>query len=328
LVNNTFGQPEYLSDLIGSVLMDQNDALTQPQWVEIRVPVIIDVEYTFAPGSELVFSTIDAKLIVNDPLTPLSDLKFTIKGTHLHGCNNPWDGIKVNSGGRLIFEQNCIEDAYYAISLYNGAKFSIYQNSFKENYVSIFGGNVASNTLVQLLPVEKGISDNVFSGLEELIVPLDNQTRPNTAIQLQSVLELTIGTLGTNYIHDFSNSTIGTGLSVAAGIRIFNSNITIQNTRFENIGLNTITPGGIAISAFNSMGQRRLKITGLGKTNPVATFKNCESSVEAKNGTTLNINECFFDRNIIPIRVIPVTFQHRVLIYQNRFKSYPLILYV
>jgi len=69
-----------VSDLLAMpnpVLLDQNSAIFQPQRVEIRVSLEIDIPYTFAPGSELVFSRNIAGMEVTSDLT--------ITQTHLHG---------------------------------------------------------------------------------------------------------------------------------------------------------------------------------------------------------------------------------------------------
>jgi len=293
---------------------NQHDAQHIAQRWEIRSPINIDVPYTFAEGSELVFATPSGRVQVNSDLT--------VNSSHLHGCEELWNGLNVEENGKLIAYDNCIEDAVVAIRLFSGAEFEIKENSFKRNAFSIFGGreNILDHQEAFITPVGAGISGNDISGADDLIEPFDGFLRPYNAIRLHSVAEITIGGGDEiNIIHDFAHSNPNT-LSPVQALFAFNSNLSVQKTRFYNIGYE-LNSGGYALYSYNEGTQKQLNIFGLGKNNTIPTFQDCQTGIFS-GSNDLTVQNCFFDFGSQHVKVDFTDFPHRFDVSENRFKSY------
>ncbi|MBK6995594.1 MAG: hypothetical protein IPH31_11945 [Lewinellaceae bacterium] len=285
---------------------NQHDAQHIAQRWEIRSPINIDVPYTFAEGSELVFATPSGRVQVNSDLT--------VNSSHLHGCEELWNGLNVEENGKLIAYDNCIEDAVVAIRLFSGAEFEIKENSFKRNAFSIFGGreNILDHQEAFITPVGAGISGNDISGADDLIEPFDGFLRPYNAIRLHSVAEITIGGGDEiNIIHDFAHSNPNT-LSPVQALFAFNSNLSVQKTRFYNIGYE-LNSGGYALYSYNEGTQKQLNIFGLGKNNTIPTFQDCQTGIFS-GSNDLTVQNCFLILEANMSRSISQTF-HTVLMF-------------
>jgi parallel beta-helix repeat protein len=291
-----------------------NDAQHKVQRLEIRAPIRMNVPYTFAAGSELVFATPSARLDIESELT--------INSTHLHGCEELWNGLNVKENGKLLAYSNCIEDARAAIRLFDGSEFEIKENSFRRNAFSIFAGreNIFDLQEAYLTPIGAGISGNDISGAENLIEPFDGFLRPLNAIRLHSVAEISIGGGDEiNIIHDFAHSNNNT-LSPIQALFSFNSNLSIQKTRFYNIGYE-LNSGGYAIYCYNQGTQKQLNVLGLGKNNSIPTFQSCQVGIYSESNA-LTVQNCFFDFGTQHLVVNFTDFPHRFDVSENRFKSF------
>lgn len=301
-------------------------ATNTAQRIEISVPLIVDVPYIFFTGSELVFNSNASQ--DNGRLEVLSTL--TLRGSHLHGCERMWDGIFVNSGASLLAYNNCIEDGRRAIRLLDGARYELVRNSFQRNYVSIFAGNPDLNSTVatNLFSVGNGIIGNDISGLAPMLETVTGATRPGFGIQINQVNEMTIGLIGTNPvtrndIHDFgATSTPGVGSSSGIGISSTNCNLTLNNTRFFNIGEITSIGGGPAIEASSIGMQFALNVNGLGglAASPF-TFQDCETCIRSKDNI-LTVKNSRFERATDHIRMDFPQFPHRFTVTNNYFEQY------
>ncbi|MDO8367639.1 MAG: right-handed parallel beta-helix repeat-containing protein [Saprospiraceae bacterium] len=322
IISGPFGGEVLLSTLISNHTVlphidlndPSNDAQHKAQHLEIRSPLRMNVPYTFAEGSELVCATPSARVHINSDLT--------INSSHLHGCDLRWKGLIVEENGKLLAYNNCIEDAEVAIRLFDGAEFEIKENSFRRNAFSIFGGreNISDLQEAYLTPVGVGISGNDISGADDLIEPFDGFLRPLNAIRLHSVAEITIGGEDEiNSIHDFAHSNPNT-LSPIQALFSFNTNLTVQKTKFYNIGYD-LNSGGYAIYSYNEGSQKQLNVFGLGKNNTTPTFQACQTGIYSEsNGLT--VQNCFFNFGTQHVKLDFTNFPHRFDISQNRFKSY------
>jgi len=236
-----------------------------------------------------------------------------------------WDGIYVRSGAKLTAWQNCIEDGYLAIRLYDESVFEIFQNTFHRNFVAIFGGrHTPSEPLANLYPYGVGISDNDISGADLLLQNVANSNRPVGGIAIQRAAELFIGGQGVNEIHDFSTALNPSPFVFpphARGISSANSNLTVTQTRFYNIGYQTPTAGGTAIDSYNTFTQNNLTVFGLGKESGIPTFQACETGILSQDNY-LTLNSCYFDFGNQHVKLYFPYFPHRFDISQNRFKSF------
>jgi len=321
VISSPSGLPVLLSQLITNHTVLPHidpfaniDAQHIPQRLEISSPVIINVPYTFAPGSELVFTTIAARLEIESDLSVFS--------SHIHGCEVLWKGLVVKGNGKLLAYDNCIEDAESAIRLRDGSAFEIKGNVFSRNAFSIFGGreNIFDVQEAYITPIGVGISGNDFNGADDLIVPFGGFVKPLNAIRLHSVAQITIGGgEDNNIIHDFAHSNPNT-LSPLQSLFSFNTNLTVQKTKFHNIGY-ALNTGGYAIYSYCEGTNKQLNVYGLGKNNVDPTFLNCEIGIFSQSNI-LTVQDCFFNFGSQHIIVWITPFPHQFNISENRFKAF------
>jgi uncharacterized repeat protein (TIGR01451 family) len=130
--------------ILGRLIFDEN--------VEIR-----DANFRMQPCSEIHVNR------VGQGLFPA----LNINTSHLHGCGNMWRGITVNPSCSLMFSENRIEDAEFAIAA-NGELGSILQpltsvtindNHFLRNHIGVF---LQTNNFGRV--AHPPIVNNVFEG--------------------------------------------------------------------------------------------------------------------------------------------------------------------
>ena len=68
----------------------------------------------------------------------LSDNKLVIKNSYFHGCTKMWKGIEVHDATKLKIIGSTIEDAEYAIRLYNECTLNCENNDFLNDYIGIY----------------------------------------------------------------------------------------------------------------------------------------------------------------------------------------------
>ncbi len=121
--------------------------LSTPICLSISGKLIIDIDVSILNTGIVLGS--GAEIIVGD-VNSSSPVKLTIQGCSLGSCNQMWRGIKVLSQNHLIFKDNQIQDAEYAItaipsygpsSLSPRTKVEITNNKFYSNHVGFYVPN-------------------------------------------------------------------------------------------------------------------------------------------------------------------------------------------
>ena len=231
---------------------------------QLRVDVTDISGYTFPAGSVIVFADASGELSVRP------GRKLTIQGATVTGCNAMWNQIDVWPSGTLILENSIVRDGVSAVHVQPGATISLIGNQFRRDLVSI---TLGTGTLGQInYAAGGGIWGNTFAGDEGLIAP-NADKRPSQGLLVLSIGSLTIGGAAQNLFKDYTN-TFGNG-QICVGIGIDKSNVTVNNTRFENVGRSNV--GASNASIYVTSGT--LNLNGLGNTGA-------------------NQNTIFFDSNI------------------------------
>ncbi|HAD12292.1 MAG TPA: hypothetical protein DCF33_07615, partial [Saprospirales bacterium] len=274
------------------ILLPPAQAAIIPQYVVVDGNILFNSNYTFAPGSEIVF-TQDKGFFV-EPGRLLS-----VSGSYLHGCTHLWTGITVQNGAGIRFIGNVLEDAINGIwvqgSSGNQAPSTItaHSNIFRKNATSILLGTDELSTIVKrkISLTKGGITANVFDGEGFLLPGLPGFPRPVIGIKISRTVPISIGDTGNNGVvfpvNVFKNyrSFNSADILSAKGILVQNSNVTIKNSKFESIG----TFNGSQISAYGVWangddGMHSVRIFGLGQDGP-PTFDKVSCPIASRSGS-------------------------------------------
>jgi Secretion system C-terminal sorting domain len=291
----------FLDLITAGKLLDPNQAQSIPQRLIVCREIIANVPnqwYIFAPGSEIIFATSTSGMKI------AAGHNVQIRGTHIHGCAVLWNGIQVENTARLdLVLGTKIEDAVKAVKLIPNSIFTSSLTMFDGNYISIYAGqtNMAPGSLA-LGAVS--IHGNTFSGLKTLLQPYTEggftHTRPYIGILAENLAGINIGLpsagTGVNLFKDFIQGIASGNIPIEGkGIYALNSNVTIVNCRFENIGAYDETFRGEAISGLSSNTGQKITITGLGGTSAATpTFSNVTKCVSAI-GMSIIMSDCMGD---------------------------------
>ncbi|HNP99396.1 MAG TPA: hypothetical protein PKK99_10090, partial [Bacteroidia bacterium] len=210
---------------------------------------------------------------------------LTLNGvTHLHGCSGMWGGIVVEPGGEFYIDGSpsakpIIEDAEHGVyvemvslasTLHSGLK--LRNGVFSSNYSDIF---LEENNTGDINQVNIDVFGCLFNKSHDLfyspnIAQLGSS--PFTAIQLNNFN----GLIGSNLeqTNEFRDHNIG--------IQCFNSNVTVENSLFENIQPEAIYANyfdGFAIHIKATNNLYTFHETGLGSASASPTFNNCKKGI-------------------------------------------------
>lgn len=287
------GSEVFSNTLYGQQLLSPLSGLNTPQFIVIFGTLVIAENYTFAAGSVIIL-TDDSSIRIQ------GGAHLTVNATHVRGCDKLWDNIQVDANAKLTATRSTIEDAKVAINLKNNASLYLQSCHFKQNFICIFSKQSVSASL-GIITV-KGCS---FSGAEQLpethfyncnaVGPNDSQANyPLYAVEVSNTTSFSFGTGSNNsdrnLIRDYLHAPIlSLCIALPTGVRAINSNVTIRNTRFINIGTGG-TPiemleeiGGRGVDFFSANGSHKLTFTGLGE-NGVSTFQNCHWFLFSRQG--------------------------------------------
>jgi hypothetical protein len=243
-------------DLYGSQLLPPAQAQTTPQFLKITGMVTFTLDYTFAPGSDIIF------LDNNSGFRVEIGAELTLNSSHLRGCNKLWKGVEVRVQGSIIAQSSTFEDAITAILLRDRAEILIANNTFRANACGIYAdrGNPIIAPMSIFLASSNGLSGNTFEGDTQLLESISPSSLPGAigaspvlsdfpfaGIWLQKVAALNIGNdnHAANVFRDFALSNI----TQAQGIRIHTSSASITNCDFLNFGVYNSTNPQQAIDA-------------------------------------------------------------------------------
>lgn len=301
-------------------LFPQGLSQLAPQFLVVCGTITDDLPgtYYFASGSEIIF------LDNNSGLEISSNSTVDFRNAYIHGCTKLWDRIRVKGNAQLWLTGGCrVEDAKVAIHLEPNSYLYSVSNQFDGNVTSIYAGEIGTPNQY---PITCVIGNTIFSGQKQLIEnfvpdpahPSCFLTTPVFGISVQDVQQMTIGTVSgsPNSFQDFSDSyNCFSLLIVPAGIYAQNSNLIVQNSRFENIAYGmggrgvrfAVTPGSIS----------SLDFTGLGKTG-LSTFENVETGIYGLGN--MNIRSSLFNNLERGIYLGGVMGPYTVRINDNTFQ--------
>lgn len=311
-IDGDFNSPS----LYNNQLLPPAQAQTTPQFLLVKGKVTFTEDYQFAPGSDIVFLDNASGFRVGSPR------KLTLSSTDLHGCTKLWAGVEVISGATLFAHDCTFEDAKAAIVLRGHSTIEATGNTFNKNVCGILGvdANQAIQNTSLFLASAKGISGNTFLGGGMLLEPTHPETidpgvanssvqnvalsYPFAGIWIERVTALTIGHLKSlsvypdlplNSFQNFGNVQEGTPLAIQnMGINSIQSNLTVRNSTFSNIGFfDAFNPNAIS----NAVGVHARSITsairqttiyGTKEKPGLNTFSNCYVDIQTA-GTHLTV---------------------------------------
>ena len=239
------------SALYGTKLLPPVQAQNTAQFIIVKGKITFADDYTFAPGSDVVF------LDNNSGFKVFNTKKLTLSSSWLHGCTKLWAGVEVLNFAKIVATNCTFEDAKATIILRNQSVAEITGNTFKKNVCSILGlsPNPGIASISILLGSRRGISGNTFWGNHQLLEPIVPATidiginsdastgttnYPYIGIWIERVNSLSIGFLSNQSGVPF-NSFLNFGKNKESGvkthgIRSIQSNVNIQNSTFSNFG--------------------------------------------------------------------------------------------
>jgi len=239
------------SALYGTKLLPPVQAQNTAQFIIVKGKITFADDYTFAPGSDVVF------LDNNSGFKVFNTKKLTLSSSWLHGCTKLWAGVEVLNFAKIVATNCTFEDAKATIILRNQSVAEITGNTFKKNVCSIPGlsPNPGITSISILLGSRRGISGNTFWGNHQLLEPIVPATidiginsdastgttnYPYIGIWIERVNSLSIGFLSNQSGVPF-NSFLNFGKNKESGvkthgIRSIQSNVNIQNSTFSNFG--------------------------------------------------------------------------------------------
>ncbi|MBL7825867.1 MAG: T9SS type A sorting domain-containing protein [Saprospiraceae bacterium] len=300
--------------LYGTALLSPAQALNTPQYLLVKGYITFTGDYTFAQGSNIVFLDNNSGFKVD------AGAQLTLEKSDLNGCSQLWAGVEVLFAGSIRANSCTFEDAKAAIIMRNAATIEATYNVFRKNYCGIVGVSSNTNPGISssvLLGNSNGISGNLFLGNDELLevvpggaiisgltleLPVHSTKRPYAGIWLERIQGLTIGHLSdavtspVNVFRDFGLDVTlpGAFANVAFGIRANQTNLTVKNSEFENMGVyipgnppqSPVTIRAAAIFASNfSLQMYQTNVQGLVEKD---MFKNCYFDVYTV-GTNLSV---------------------------------------
>ncbi len=273
-----------VKDLYASnILLPPSSAATTAQFLVVDGVITFNEDYTFAPGSELIFYE-GSGLDVN------SGYELIITESYLHGCENLWAGINVRPGGNIRLTDNDIEDAYTGVRMEAGgglaapSGIAAIGNRFRKDHIGILLGTGSTGARINLLA--GGIAGNLFDGSVD---PPALGSTPFVClygVAMLNVFSITIGNeaMALNTFTEYKKSF---GADRSTGVYARFSNFTLVNSRFTNIGDPNDGNVGYAITIRNTyVSEKKATIKGLGNAgSSISTFENTEGCIWIDHGS-------------------------------------------
>ncbi len=220
-----------------------------------------------------------------------------LRGTHLSGCEKRWEGIIVETNGKLDIGVSpiptgprCwIEDAQHAVRPMDKSTVSINRADFENNFVSLFFNTPGNDFTLQTF-----IGNNL-SCTSTLKPHYDSQSTEDgpwsyAGIQTTEQGSLSIGADGSAPKNTF------TGLR--NGILTENCNLTLRNSQFSSIAVQDYPIAGYGVRAIGA-GQTFNQSGGCGGANNVIfSFCNIGISIRGMNANVRNNTMSFVNAGV------------------------------
>jgi hypothetical protein len=244
-----------------------------PQNVILFGNLIIDNDYTFAPGSNIVVAGYNT-------IKVMEFIKFSVLGNStIKGCENMWRGLVINYGGAIELKTVTVEDAFIGVSMgiinmsganVTGSDMTIKNCTFNLCRTGISMGDEVDEPFSPLRNIRialDGLKGNTFNGDGVLKPNPDNNKRCLRGIHINGLKPITL----------ISNQFKNYGLTDIApmtdnepvGIKIINCSVRLVNHIFINIGKLSpvnVNAAASAIDIHNSR-EQNIRIWGGNATN-------------------------------------------------------------
>lgn len=308
-------------NLYGNELLLPAQAATTPQFLKISGVVNFTLDYTFAPGSDIIFLDNSSGFRVD------IFAELTLNDVKLRGCNKLWMGVEVRPLASIVADASTFEDAIAAIILRDRSTIRIVGNTFKKNACGILAirGTSTVTPISVLLASSDGLSGNTFDGSEQLLESISPSSLPGVVgestslssfpiagIVLQRVIGLTIGS-NNHAANMFENFFMNPGPRMG-GIRLYESGATVTNCNFQNFGdYNAMFPTsatqGEAISAYSAL----VALPDVIVEN--CDFFNCYQDIFSR-GTNLTVKNISSKDAVVSIRARSANFSQNPFVCQ------------
>jgi hypothetical protein len=229
-----------ISDWISNgCILSYTLSLTTAQQIVVIGDIRFDVDYNFAPGTDIVVDSLKR-------FVQTAGIVVGVFGTTIRGCENMWREWKVessiSSSALLQVKDSEIFDAVHGFRLQPESVFGAQNNEFTNNRISIrtdFWGcdNLGAPSLTPLADYWSigGICDNIFTA-PSLKPPFNGQTGySGILVQAMNLIDIGIGS-GCFSNNEFSDYFYGVNACNVV-------NMDLQNSIFHDIGSATSTSG-------------------------------------------------------------------------------------
>lgn len=278
--------------MLANYCLFQGMRLSQAQKIIVKSFIRFDINYVFAANSEIILLPgaqifVDARLNMDD---------VTIKG-----CDGAWLNIDVSSTGLLIISNSDISNSCEGIILRSGARASITDNIFTNNYTCIQAtGNVVL--------FGEGIAHNTFDGTL------------NTYTNCSPANPIAIRLYNMRYIRIGDQAQVGLSNTIKGyyqGIRATNTNVDIVNTTFSQGA-----PSWTAVFLTSNTGIYTANIIGRGKYATSPTFVQDYDVAIFSENYNLTVKNARFRTSSNTIQISAGTLPTKIDIHENRFENY------
>jgi hypothetical protein len=149
------------SALYGTKLLPPAQAQNTAQFIIVKGKITFGDDYTFAPGSDVVF------LDNNSGFKVSNTKKLTLSSSWLHGCTKLWAGVEVLNFAKIVAQNCTFEDAKAAIILRNQSVAEITGNTFKKMCAASLGFPQipASHRFLSFLAAEEAYQATDFGAI-------------------------------------------------------------------------------------------------------------------------------------------------------------------
>lgn len=265
-------------------------------------------EITFGPGS---------KVTIQNGQT------WTVNGSHLHGCNEMWEGIYLDqSPCSLVVATSTIEDALTAVYLKNNSYLFSNNNQFINNLIGVHYENhtITSGNLVRKTTFKSTLANSLPAGGSNpgYLLPPHAGKRGDHGIKVtNSTVAITpIVVADKNYFEYIKN-----------GIYATNSNLSVSNAKFFQIknyeSLLPVTDHGIAIYSSNTL--TPVKYLSVGDVSLPLEVNNCDNGILAKNrlqtSILFNLIQLITYRAVSHINIVDFGLSNQIQITNNTIKN-------
>lgn len=259
------GQVHNFSDLASS-----STSLWNKECISFKGRIRFDVGGNTSMGNSNVYLHPGTEFIIP------AGKSFDIGNSKFAACSNMWKGILVESGGELIFEDNEIRDAQFAITALGGTALRVSNNLFDRNFVGFFVPTPTINSPnIFVNQLDFGFftfRDNKFSCSSDLLGEYSGQLPLPGSTSYAGILINMVDYLPIDdcIFKDMKN-----------GIQAYNSNLLFRDSRITNmIGNNA--PDHIPF--YNGSDPGRYNNSGIG------VFVNNSQSFQIYNSQISNCN--------------------------------------